>query len=96
MGLDQVPDSSGTLPEIDELFVVLVISAGKTRRDETRQAISNLKQSGATILGAVLNRSTEMSSSYGYGADEERGKLRRFRPMLKSLSMRLRLIGQGD
>lgn len=76
--------------------VVLVISAGKTRRDETRQAISNLKQSGATILGAVLNRSTEMSSSYGYGADEERGKLRRFRPMLKSLSMRLRLIGQGD
>lgn len=74
--------------------VVLVVSAGKTRRDEARRAISNLEQAGATILGVVLNRSTENSGSYGYGAEEERGRFRRFRPMVKSLSMRL--IGQGD
>ncbi len=44
--------------------VVLVISAGVTRRDLARQAVFNLQQAGANILGVVLNRSTEKRRGY--------------------------------
>ncbi|HCB49322.1 MAG TPA: hypothetical protein DEP47_07335 [Chloroflexi bacterium] len=46
--------------------VVLVISAGKTRRDEARQAIFNLEQAGANILGVVLNGMAEKRGGYYY------------------------------
>ncbi|HLF28443.1 MAG TPA: polysaccharide biosynthesis tyrosine autokinase [Anaerolineae bacterium] len=35
--------------------VVMVIEAGRTRRDVARQAMSNLRQAGARLLGGVLN-----------------------------------------
>lgn len=44
--------------------VVLVISAGATRRDVARQAVFNLQQAGANVLGVVLNRSTEKRRGY--------------------------------
>lgn len=46
--------------------VVLVVSVGETRRDEARQAIFNLEQAGANILGVVLNGVTEKRGSYYY------------------------------
>jgi succinoglycan biosynthesis transport protein ExoP len=44
--------------------VVLVIEAGQTRHDVARQAIMNLQQAGAHILGGVLNRASYKKSDY--------------------------------
>jgi succinoglycan biosynthesis transport protein ExoP len=44
--------------------VVLVIEAGQTRHDVARQAIMNLQQAGAHILGGVLNRASYKRSDY--------------------------------
>jgi non-specific protein-tyrosine kinase len=38
--------------------VMLVIQAGRTRRDAARQAIKRLEQVGTNILGAVLNQAS--------------------------------------
>jgi capsular exopolysaccharide synthesis family protein len=46
--------------------VVLVIEAGQTRRDVARQAIMNLQQAGAHILGGVLNRASYKRGGYYY------------------------------
>jgi non-specific protein-tyrosine kinase len=46
--------------------VVLVTQAGKTRREVARQAISNLKQAGANVFGAVLNRVSKRDGGYHY------------------------------
>jgi non-specific protein-tyrosine kinase len=46
---------------------ILVIQAGRTRRDVTRQALKRLDQVGANILGAILNQvSHRGSSAYQY------------------------------
>ena len=45
--------------------VILVVRAGKTRREIARQAVFNLQQSGANILGAVLNQAIQ-SPDEGY------------------------------
>jgi non-specific protein-tyrosine kinase len=57
--------------------VVLVVDAGRTRRDASRQAIKRLHQVGANILGAVLNRVSNQGredyyASY-YSRSSERG-----------------------
>lgn len=49
--------------------VVLVISAGKTRREEAKQAIFNLEQADANILGVVLNRVSGKRDGYYYRYD---------------------------
>jgi capsular exopolysaccharide synthesis family protein len=46
--------------------VVLVIEAGQTHRDVARQAITNLQQAGAHILGGVLNRASYKRGGYHY------------------------------
>jgi capsular exopolysaccharide synthesis family protein len=46
--------------------VVLVIKAKKTRQDMARQAILNLQQAGAHILGAVLNHVSKKEGGYYY------------------------------
>jgi succinoglycan biosynthesis transport protein ExoP len=46
--------------------VVLVVEAGQTRRDVARQAIMNLQQAGAHILGGVLNRASYKRGGYYY------------------------------
>jgi capsular exopolysaccharide synthesis family protein len=46
--------------------VVLVIEAGQTRRDVARQAVMNLQQAGAHILGGVLNRASYKRGGYHY------------------------------
>ncbi len=51
--------------------VVIVVSAGKTRRDVARRAVFNLQQSGANILGVVLNRAPAKNGRYKYYAAEE-------------------------
>jgi non-specific protein-tyrosine kinase len=46
--------------------VVLVVSSGRTRRDVTKQAVFNLQQAGANILGVVLNRTADKNGRYKY------------------------------
>jgi len=45
---------------------VLVVEVGKTRRDVARQAVTNLKQAGGKLLGAVLNGASRKGSGYYY------------------------------
>lgn len=44
--------------------VILVIEAGRTRRDATNQAIDRLQQVGAYLLGGVLNRGPRSGGGY--------------------------------
>jgi capsular exopolysaccharide synthesis family protein len=44
--------------------VVLVVEAGRTRRDTTHQAIERLQQVGANVLGGVLNRVPHKGGGY--------------------------------
>jgi succinoglycan biosynthesis transport protein ExoP len=46
--------------------VVLVVEAGQTRRDVARQAILNLQQAGAHMLGGVLNRASYKREDHSY------------------------------
>jgi polysaccharide biosynthesis transport protein len=46
--------------------VLLVVEAGRTRRDIARKAIDALKYANAPILGAVLNRMPRTTSDYYY------------------------------
>lgn len=46
--------------------VVLVTQAGQTRRDVAKQAVLNLQQAGANLLGAVLNRVSKQEGGYYY------------------------------
>jgi non-specific protein-tyrosine kinase len=48
--------------------VVLLIEAGKTRREATRQTLYYLQQVGARILGAVLNGAADNRKGYRYRA----------------------------
>jgi non-specific protein-tyrosine kinase len=63
--------------------VLVVADAGKTRRAAARQAVENLRQVGANILGAALNRlSLRHSGAYYYYyhyyyAEDNKGRRRR-------------------
>ncbi len=46
--------------------VVMVVEAGRTRTKAARQAIDQIRSSGAQILGVILTKSTEEASTYGY------------------------------
>jgi capsular exopolysaccharide synthesis family protein len=46
--------------------VVLVAFAGQTRRDVARQAVLNLQQAGANLLGGVLNGISKREGDYYY------------------------------
>jgi succinoglycan biosynthesis transport protein ExoP len=66
-------DSPPVLPVADALIlsgyadaVLLVVSAGSTRRGELRRAGEKLAQAGAPVVGAVLNKATAQDG-YGYG-----------------------------
>ena len=43
---------------------VLVIEAGRTRREVARQAVSNLRQANARLLGGLLNRVSKKKGDY--------------------------------
>ena len=64
-----VADATALSKHVDG--VVLVVSAGKTRRDMARRALFNMQQAGANILGVVLNRSAEKNGKYTYYASSE-------------------------
>jgi polysaccharide biosynthesis transport protein len=51
--------------------VVLVIEAKRTRRDAAKQALLNLQQAGAHLLGGVLNRFSQGGSYYYYYSANE-------------------------
>jgi non-specific protein-tyrosine kinase len=56
--------------------VVLVTLAGKTRRDVARQAVLNLQQADANLLGAVLNGASRRKwgyYAYQYHTSNQRG-----------------------
>ena len=46
--------------------VILVIESGRARTRHAREAVDRIQASGAHILGAILTKSTEESSHYGY------------------------------
>jgi succinoglycan biosynthesis transport protein ExoP len=46
--------------------VILVVEAGQSHREMARQAIANLEQAGANILGGVLNRVPQKGGGYYY------------------------------
>lgn len=48
-------------------YVIFVVESGKTRTSLAREAVRNLKASGAHVIGATLTKSTEDHSGYGYG-----------------------------
>jgi succinoglycan biosynthesis transport protein ExoP len=48
--------------------VVLVVQSGRTRRVAVKQAAGRLRQIGAHLLGAVLNRASDQGSSHNYVA----------------------------
>lgn len=50
--------------------VVLIIEAGRTRRDETLHVIASLQQANANLLGVVLNRATQKHAPIYYKADK--------------------------
>jgi succinoglycan biosynthesis transport protein ExoP len=50
--------------------VVLIIEAGRTRRDETLHVIASLQQAKANLLGVVLNRATQKQAPVYYKADK--------------------------
>jgi non-specific protein-tyrosine kinase len=59
-----VTDSAVLAPRVDG--VLLVINAGKTRRDLALKARDMLRQVNANLLGVVLNNATVDKSSYEY------------------------------
>ena len=56
--------------------VLLVVSAGETKREAAKQAVFNLQQSGAKILGVVLNRAPDTNSNYRYAAVDQQPRFR--------------------
>jgi capsular exopolysaccharide synthesis family protein len=65
-------DSPPVLPVADAMIlsgyadgVVLVVSAGQTRRAELRRTREKLGRAGARVVGAVLNKATQQAE-YGY------------------------------
>jgi succinoglycan biosynthesis transport protein ExoP len=64
--------------------VLIVADAGKTRRAAARQAVDNLQQVGANVLGTALNRLSPRRSGhyyyyyyYYYYAEDNQGRRRR-------------------
>ncbi|GAB4530989.1 MAG: hypothetical protein Kow0063_09670 [Anaerolineae bacterium] len=55
---------------------VLVIQAGRTRRDTSRQAIKRLRQLGANVLGIVLNQVSGRGTDYAYYSHYTRSSTR--------------------
>ena len=45
---------------------ILVVRAGKTRRDTARAAVERLSEDGVRVVGTVLNRWDPTSDGYGY------------------------------
>ena len=57
--------------------VIMVVESGRTRTKAAREAIERLRSAGGHVLGAVLTKSKEEASGYGYrtyryGAVEDR------------------------
>jgi Mrp family chromosome partitioning ATPase len=46
--------------------VLLVVESGHTRRDPAKRAVETLQQSGARLLGIVLNRMRSRDTYYSY------------------------------
>jgi capsular exopolysaccharide synthesis family protein len=59
-----VADATILSKRVDGLL--LVTEAGQTRRDAARQAVLNLQQAGANLLGGVLNRVSHKGGGYYY------------------------------
>ena len=59
-----VADATVLSKRVDGL--VLVTEAGQTRRDVAQQAVVNLRQAGARLLGGVLNRVSHQGRGYYY------------------------------
>lgn len=64
-------DTPPTLPVTDTAVlsqrvhgVVLVVEAGRTRRDAARQAVARLRRGGANVVGCVLNRASTQGQDY--------------------------------
>jgi succinoglycan biosynthesis transport protein ExoP len=59
-----VTDAAVLAPQTDG--VVIVTDAGRTRRGAARQAVENLRQVGANLMGVAINRLSPRSLGRGY------------------------------
>jgi non-specific protein-tyrosine kinase len=97
-------DSPPVLPVADATMlarvtdgVLLVVYAGKTRREAARRAVDSLRQVGANLVGVALNAVPTRRSRYYYyrRREEENIKRRRFlEPWEQSLTLVQRLLGR--
>lgn len=58
--------SDAMIISADVTAVLLVVTAGKTRRKELQQALAQLQEVGANVIGIVLNRVKASGGSYYY------------------------------
>jgi capsular exopolysaccharide synthesis family protein len=69
-----IVDSTPTLVTDTQLIaarvdgVLIVVRAGETQSDATRNTVDQYRRVGARLLGVVLNNVTAVSSGYGYSA----------------------------
>jgi Mrp family chromosome partitioning ATPase len=71
-----VTDSAVLAQSVDG--VLLVVDAGSTRRGAAQQAVDELKQVGANLIGVALNKvSARTGGYYSYGAYYGDGKERK-------------------
>jgi non-specific protein-tyrosine kinase len=92
-----VADAAVLAPHIDG--VLLVVHAGKTRRQALRQAVEGLRQVGANLIGVSLNSVPRRGGGYYYnyayydryyGEGEQDGKRRRRKKSRRSSRRRSR------
>jgi Mrp family chromosome partitioning ATPase len=91
-----VADATALAPAVDG--VLLVVEAGKTRREDARHAVKGLRQVGANLVGVVLNKMPLHRGSYylyneanGNGRGRRKHRLRRQKG---SLTVAQRLFGR--
>jgi hypothetical protein len=54
--------------------VVIVVDASRTRRDDLKRSIDQLRRTQVNLLGIVLNRSARIDSDYSYYTAEKGGR----------------------
>jgi capsular exopolysaccharide synthesis family protein len=99
-------DSPPVLPVVDAVAlaqrvdgVLLVLRAGRTRRDEAQHGVDSLRRVGANVMGVVLNAAPNSNGTYRYYSHydmERRGIWRRWPWRLFGRKGKARQNGQAS
>ncbi len=94
-----IPVTDATVLAAQADGVLLVADAGRTRRNMARQAVENLRQVGANLLGVALNRLSPRSAGgyyyyyyYYYYSEDNKGRKRRRRRWYQRIPLLGRLF----